>query len=128
MTQENFVDYCIHFVNHLPTDFGKGGTPMIIFFGGHTSRWNMPALRYLMEYNVFLFFLPSHTLVWTQSNNNKPKYWFHKCVEDSIKWLQTSGANTVAFYNTVLRHSWIDLITQEQKELMGIGSNCTTGC
>ena len=102
---------------------------MIVFFDGHASRWNMPALHYLMEYNVFPFFLLSHTSVWTQPNNNRPNYWFHKCVKDSIKRLQMSGAkNTVAFYNTVLRHSWLDFITQEQKELVGTGSNCTTSC
>ena len=61
-TREVFY-YFLHFAKNLPEDMGKGGLPVIIFFDGHTSRWNLPALCFLMENNIHLFFLPLHTSV-----------------------------------------------------------------
>jgi hypothetical protein len=59
MTQEIFVHFAKHFVNLLPADSG----PMILFLDGHGSRWNVHALEYLMNNNVFPFFLASHTSI-----------------------------------------------------------------
>ena len=78
ITQERYFNYCIHFVNHLPQGFGKGRTPMVLFFDGNSSCWNLPAFCYLTNNNIYLYFLSSHTSVWTQSNGNVPNYWFHK--------------------------------------------------
>ena len=87
MTQEIFLDWCIHFVKHLPKGQGQGGTAHLLFLDGHASRWNLQGLQYLMGNNVFPFFLPSHTSIWTQPNDNGCNLRFHKCVEDAIKRL-----------------------------------------
>ena len=129
MTQEIFFDYCCHFVNNLPHGYGKDGQPVILFFDGHASRWNLPAIRYLQANKVFPFFLPSHTSVWAQPNDNGPNIRLHKCVEDAIKRLRNSGAkNTVWFYNTIIRHAWLDFLHREWQELLTTGVNVTTSC
>ena len=54
---------------------------------------------------------------------------FHKCVEDAIKRLRNSGAkNTFWFYNTVLRHAWLDFLHRERQDLLTTGVNVTTSC
>ena len=127
MTQDIFFDYCCHFVKHLPPGFRKDGQPVILFFDGHSSRWNIPAIRYLQTHNIHPFFLPSHTSIWDQPNNNGPNIRFHKCVKDAIKRLCYIGAkNTVWFYNTVLHHAWLDFFNRERQELLGTGVNATT--
>ena len=61
MTQDTFYDWCLHFIKHLLEGQGKGGKGHILFLDGHASRWNLPALRLLMDSNVFPFFyLPTH--------------------------------------------------------------------
>ena len=128
MTQESFFDFCVHFVKNRRAQ-NDTDLPHILFLDGHASRWNLAALRYLMANKVYPFFLPSHTSVWTQPNDNGPNIRFHKCVEDAIKRLRSSGAkNTVSFYNMVLRHSWLDFIQREREELLNAGCNCTTNC
>ena len=34
----------------------------------------------------------------------------------------------MSFYNTVLRHAWLDFIQREREELLNAGTNCTTNC
>ena len=129
MTQDIFFDYCCHFVKHLPEGLGKDGKPSILFFDGHASRWNLPAICYLQEHSVHLFFLPSHTSVWTQPNNNGLNIRFHKYVKDAIKCLRNIGAkNTAWFYNTVICHAWYDFLSRERQELLGTRVNVTTSC
>ena len=88
MTQDTFYDWCLHFIKHLPKSQGKGGEPHILFLNGHASRWNLAAIKLLMENNVFPFYLPSHTSVWAQPNDNGPNKRFHVCVEEAIKKLR----------------------------------------
>ena len=71
MTQESFFDFCVHFVKNRRAQ-NDTDLPHILFLDGHASRWNLAALRYLMANKVYPFFLPSHTSVWTQPNNNGP--------------------------------------------------------
>ena len=40
---------------------GKDGEPVLLFVDGHTSRWSLAAILYLLKHNVFAFCLPSHT-------------------------------------------------------------------
>ena len=70
MTLDIIYDYACHFVKHLPEGQGKGRSAHILFLDGHASRWNLAAIEYLMENQVYPFFLPSHTSTWTQPNNN----------------------------------------------------------
>ena len=127
MTQDTFFDWCSHFINHLAQGQGKNGAAHFLFLDGHASRWNLVALKLLMEHNVYPFFLPSHTSVWTQPNDCGCNLRFHKCVEDSIKRLWHSGRkNTIWFYNVVLTHAWADYLGRERRELINAQSNTTT--
>ena len=127
MTQDTFYDYCSMFVKNLPDDQGPGGKPVIILFDGHSSRWNLAALDHLTANNVYPFFFPSHTSVWTQPNDNGANLRFHKCVENAIKRLRGTGnKNTVWFYNTVIRWAWADFLELERMELLNAHENSTT--
>lgn len=103
MTQETFYDYAVHFVRHLPESQGKGGEPVILFLDGHGSRWNVAALRYLMANNVFPFFLPSHTSVWSQPNDSGVNKRLHACLECSTKSMQRMSIKSTLFHvNTII--------------------------
>ena len=60
MNQRTFFDYSIHFVNNLLEGQVKDGESVILFLDGHSSRWDISSLVYLIENNVFPSFLPSH--------------------------------------------------------------------
>ena len=127
MTLDTIFDFACHFVRHLPVGQGKGGDGHILFLDGHASRWNLAAIEYLMENNVFPFFLPSHTSIWTQPNDNGANLRYHKCFEQALKRLRSSGSkNTIRFYNSIIRIAWIDFIERERRELLHAGENSTT--
>ena len=84
MTQLTMKHFVHHFVKHLPRSQGKGKRPVFLFLDGHSSRWNVSALLYLIQNNVFPFFLPSHTSVWAQPNDNGPNLRLHTCIEEAV--------------------------------------------
>ena len=84
MTQRTFYDYAIHFVNNLPESQGSNGQPVILFLDGHSSRWDVSSLLFLLTNNVFFFFLPSHTSIWTQPNDNGTNLRWVKCLERAV--------------------------------------------
>ena len=100
MTQETFVHFAKHFVESLPNSHG----PVILFLDGHGSRWNVHALNYLMENNVYPFFLASHTSIWAQPNDAGVNKRFHWCVEHEIKGVRRTcrSAPTVKYFNEAL--------------------------
>ena len=71
MTREAFCEYAKHFVSQLPGGYGKGGKMSYLFLDGHSSRWNLTALRYFEDNNVCVFVIPSHTSIWAQPNDGK---------------------------------------------------------
>ena len=88
MTQRTFFDYCLHFVKNLPSaQGGKDGEPVILFLDGHSLRWDVSSLLYLISNNVFPFILPSHTLIWTQPNYNGVNLRWVKCLETAVSLL-----------------------------------------
>ena len=127
MTQDTLFDFGVHFVKGKKNQ--GDDQPHLLFLDGHASRWNLEALCYLMGNKVSPFFLPSHTSVWAQPNNNGPNFCLHKCVESALSRLRGSSAkNTVWFYNTVIRHAWRDFVQREREELLNTGTNTTTSC
>ena len=66
-----FREYAKHFVSQLPPGYGKGGKMVYLFLDGHSSRWDLMALRYFEENNVCVICLPSHTSIWSQPNDGK---------------------------------------------------------
>eukprot|EP00978_Attheya_sp_CCMP212_P042717 scaffold265244_cov33-Attheya_sp.AAC.1 len=70
MTHPNFYGYARHLVNSFPKQKeGEAPIARILILDGHSSRWSIAALRYLMQNHVFPFFLPSHTSIWSQPND-----------------------------------------------------------
>ena len=130
MTQDSFYDWCLHFVKHLPEEDKEDGIntkPHILILDGHMSRWNREALKLLMENNVFPFFLPSHTSVWTQPNNCGTNKRFHVCVERAIKDMRRSSSKyDVTFFNIVIRTAWEMFMDMENKDLVACRANSTT--
>jgi len=76
MMQEVFFIYAKHFVSSLPS----GHKPVILILDGH-SHWNLNALKFLLDNQVYMFFLPSHTSIWSQPNDAGVNKWFHSAVE-----------------------------------------------
>jgi len=107
-----------------PAGQGPDGDPVLLFFDGHTSRWNMSALLYLERNNVHGICLPSHTSIWSQPNdagaNASFKAFFgvtlrqtrtnaqasaNRAVFDTVHWPPASArvcTPRLFFFNTVI--------------------------
>ena len=119
----------MHLVKHLPSNQGKKRSPVILFLDGHASRWDVPSMLYLMEHNVFPFYIASHTSIQGQPNNNGPNFRWHKCVENAIArmGLRTSVAKTKhSYFNLIIRYAWEEFMNQERLDLLTTASNNTT--
>jgi hypothetical protein len=80
MKQDTMLPFAKHFVANL----SKHRDPLegiILLMDGHSSRWDLPALHYFYKNNVFPFFLPSHTSIWSQPNDNGPNKRLHTLIE-----------------------------------------------
>ena len=66
-----FREYAKHFVSQLPSGYGKEGEMCYLFLDGHSSRWDLKALKYFEDNNVCVICLPSHTSIWSQPNDGK---------------------------------------------------------
>ena len=66
-----FREYAKHFVSQLPSGYGKEGEMCYLFLDGHSSRWDLQALKYFEDNNVCVICLPSHTSIWSQPNDGK---------------------------------------------------------
>jgi len=82
-TQETFYHYCQHFVSSIVP--ANKREPIILLLDGHASHWNMQALCLLMINQIFPFFLPSHTSIWSQPNDASINIGFHAAVEKAAK-------------------------------------------
>eukprot|EP00978_Attheya_sp_CCMP212_P027247 scaffold91161_cov32-Attheya_sp.AAC.1 len=89
MDKQHFLDWSHHFVCNLPESQGKNKEPVFLTLDGHVSRSNLAAMRYLKENNVFVFFLLSHTSIWSQPNDCGVNLLrFHACVEQVAKQMR----------------------------------------
>jgi len=89
MTRAAFPIWCKHFVDQLPQGQGRrDGKRVFLFLDGHTSRWSYEGLQYLMENNVVVFSLPSHTSIWSQVC--PPCFYFTLacCILDGVRTFQ----------------------------------------
>ena len=126
MTQENFYFYAKHFISNLPSDQGKKKLPVVLFLDGHASRWNVAALRLLMNNNVYPFFLPSHTSIWSQPNDCGVNKRFHAAVEKAAKLVRRFQAEaSITYFNRIFMKAWALFLDMESNDLF-IGDNNTT--
>ena len=91
---------------------------MILFLGGHSSRWDVTLLLYFMQNNVYSFFIVSHTSVWAQPNNNRHNMQLHKCVEAIIIKLDLQNAEKtkVSCFNVLIWNAWKEYNKIERQE------------
>ena len=102
MTQVTFYKFAQHFVDSLPNDQGRGKKPVILFLDGHVSRWSIAALRHLQYNNVYCFFLPSHTSIWSQPNDCGVNKRFHMCIERVTRYKRREGNEpTTSYFNKI---------------------------
>jgi len=112
-------------VSALPSSQGKGGNPVILFLDGHSSRWNVAALRYLMLNNVYPFFLASHTTIWSQPNDNGTIMRLHSCIEDATIKKRRWHKAIIPYFNDIFVHAWRSFLSKEANDLLS-GTNNTT--
>ena len=104
MDKKTFLDWSHHFVVNLPDTQGKGKEPVFLTLDGHVSRSNLTAMRYLRENNVFVFFLPSHTSIWSQPNDCGVNLCFHACVEQVARGMKIGVSDAkVEYHNKIIR-------------------------
>eukprot|EP00978_Attheya_sp_CCMP212_P042301 scaffold255441_cov30-Attheya_sp.AAC.1 len=124
MDKQRFLDLCHHFVTNLPSTQGKGKEPVFLLLDGHVSRSNLTAMRYLKANNVFVFFLPSHTSIWSQPNDNGVNKRFHACVEE-IACIMRRGEREakIEYHNKIIRAAWELYLKRENDDYKRTGSN-----
>lgn len=123
-----FLDYAKHFVDHLPKHRppGKDGA-IILILDGHNSRWSLPGLYYLWKNNVFPFFIPSHTSIVAQPNDNNPNKTLHQCISNSARNLAPVLKRLSSWsMNTIIFDAWTQFLKNEKDELLNSGRNNTT--
>jgi hypothetical protein len=114
MDKQRFLDWCHHFVTNLPSTQGKGKEPVFLLLDGHVSRSNLAAMRYLKANNVFAFFLPSHTSIWSQPNDNGVNKRFHACVEEVAKRMRRGEREAkIEYHNKIIRAAWALYLKRE---------------
>jgi hypothetical protein len=119
LTQPNFYKCAQHFVENLPKQKeGEAPVARILFLDGHSSRWSVAALRYLMKNHVFPFFLSSHTSIWSQPNdcgtNKSLHYFFGAARRATAKF---NDETSVSYFNWIFESGWKQFVFKEHKEL-----------
>ena len=130
MTRELMLDFAVHFVKHLPDGSdgepkqGKGGEAVILTLDGHISRWNMHALIHMLDNNVLPFFMPSHTSMWGQVNDNGANLSLEKHIQAAAA-TERMHRNTapVSYHNRLIFLGVGTYIESEHRTLMLTGTN-----
>jgi len=102
---------------------------VILFLDGHSSRWDVSSLLYLLQNKVFPFFLPSHTSVWTQPNDNGTNLRWVKSLETAVSSLgmRWNGVSTTpSYFNIIIRNGWKIFLKSEREDLLCCNCNNTT--
>ena len=130
MKQCTMLPYAKHFVENLPAERDplEG---IFLLLDGHSSRWDLPALRYLYEHNVFPFFFPSHTSIWSQANDNGTNKRLHSCIEAEASKLRSGSCLTNSKFkpsdwNKIFRLAWRSFLEKERVDYRVVKSNATT--
>lgn len=103
----------------------------MLLLDGHSSRWDLPALRYLYEHNVFPFFFPSHTSIWSQANDNGTNKRLHALIEVEAAKLRSGSCLTNSKFkpsdwNIIFRRAWRRFLDLERADYRVRKSNTTT--
>jgi hypothetical protein len=134
MTKKAFMHFSKHFVHYIDKDPDRtNGEPVILMLDGHASRWNENAINYLTDHGVYLFFHPSHTSIWSQSNDNGTNLSIHGCVSevsvDVRKNFAVESNNTkfdISATNRILARALPMFFEKERQDYKHTGSNVTS--
>jgi hypothetical protein len=127
MDKQHFLDWSHHFVKNLPESQGKGKEAVFLTLDGHVSRSNLAAMRYLKENNVFVFFLPSHTSIWSQPNDCGVNLRFHACVEQVANKMRKGVSDAkVEYHNKIIRAAWELYLKKESDDYQRTGTNAAS--
>lgn len=127
VTQERFLDLAVHFVQSLPK--AQRGKPVLLILDGHASRWSIAAIRYLLAHNVYVFYLPGHSSVWSQPNDMGANQRFHSCLERVASQHRRGGGSekgSVPYFNRMFVEAWRMYVEEEHKQLQQLGYNNAT--
>jgi len=125
MKQCSMLPYAVHFVNSLPKDRDPQ-EGIILLLDGHSSRWDLPALLHLLRNNVYPFFYPSHTSIWSQANDCGPNMRLHNCISEAAKAKRGSLRNKKykpSDWNVVFRTAWHNFLEKERSDYRVSKSN-----
>lgn len=130
MKQVTMKPYAEHFVANL----SENRDPLegiILLLDGHSSRWDIPALLHFYKHNVFPFFLPSHTSIWSQANDNGPNKRLHTLIEAATKTRRKGRCIDAKKFkqedwNFSFVESWRQFLQQERDDFRSKGSNTAT--
>lgn len=107
---------------------GEAG-PVILYFDGHTSRWNLTALQFLVASAVYPICLPSHTSAWSQPNDNGPNSSLKALLRSEYlawrnrnKWVKINRTE----WTMVFVSAWQKFRKEEGRQLQKKGENRTT--
>ena len=107
MQQDIFLDFAVHFIEHLPPDQGMNKSPVILLIDGHNSRWTVAALEHLRNNNVWIFVLPSHTSILTQPNDCGVNFKFHtEMAKVANQYCNSINGCTTVALNVIIRKTW----------------------
>jgi hypothetical protein len=134
-----FMQSMKNFIENLPKNQGKGQyeddngvikekEPVILFLDGHSSRWCLPALKYLQENGVHLFFFPSHTSIITQPNDNGVNASLHSWTAKSTRQLRWTGSGkpSITYYNEILSVALTGFWDEQRRLLLHTGQNAAS--
>jgi hypothetical protein len=107
MDRDGSCNYCHNIVKHCGA---CDGLPQYLFMDGHDSHFDPDALQYLIDNNVFVFFLKSNDSINDQPNDMGPNSLFKSCYNRVIGRYRRTIGHVMALdrplFNAVIRHAW----------------------
>jgi len=98
-----------------------------LILDGHGSCWNLNALKFLSDNQFFMFFLASHTSIWSQLNDAGVIKRFHSVIEKKCQEVQcTVEVANIKYFNTNFVKGWRLFLQMERDDLQNVGINNTT--
>ena len=130
MTQCTMLPFAEHFVDNLPADRDPD-EGIILLMDGHSSRWDLPALIHFFNNKVYCFFYPSHSSIWSQTNDNGPNQRLHNLIESEAKKRRgehccSNQKFQPSDWNIIFREAWYKFIAQERQDYRVSQTNATT--
>jgi len=128
MLQRLMYDAAIHFVDHLPSNQGKGGEGVFWFLDFHGSRLNPLALTHAIRNNVMPFLLPSKCSEFGQPNDKAANMSLSALIGQTAQKqnLMTTSTYTIEQAITTFKKGHQEWVERELDRLRYERRNCST--